>query len=124
MFSQTSDYVRVKEIVTPGGTHPTAGWYVEGTLVSPDSTRNAFVWATCIDFPAISAEWTGAFGNHTYAMTTGSDGAKFCGLQGIYGAFSANNYASGAFLNAPATQTGNWTMTVTAGKYAEADCIQ
>ena len=51
-------------------------------------------------------------------MTSGN-GIKMCDLTAIDGAFTTTG--EGAILNAPRTQTGNWTMTVSA---AEADCIQ
>ena len=117
-FWLPTDSVRVRQITTPDATHPTTGWYLEGTLSANPSAR---AFATCIDFPSIAAEWYGAFGGATNTMTSGT-GTKMCGLTAIYGVFATTN--EGAILNAPRTQTGNWTMTVSPGKFAEADCIQ
>ena len=83
----------------------------------------SFCWRVHIDFPSISAEWGGAFGGAPNTMTTGG-GVKMCGLTGIYGAFNVNSYSNGVSLNAPSTQNGNWTMTISANKFASADCVQ
>ena len=76
-----------------------------------------------MDFPPITGEWFGAFGGATNTMTTGG-GIKMCGLTGIFGAFTTNSFSNGVVLNAPSAQSGNWTMTVSSGKFAEATCIQ
>ena len=63
----------------------------------------------------LTGDWIGEFGTSanylTNSMTNGT-GTKFCGLQGVYGIFRGG-FGSGVFLNAPSTQTGNWSMTVT-----------
>lgn len=127
-FGASSDYVRVVK-VTSGHTdslHPTTGWYLESSLQSNAYTgAPVFAYADCIDFPAILAEWGAAFGGATYTITPGGDSApKMCGLTGIYGAFNVNSWTNGATINAPGAQGGLWSMTVSAGKYAEANCIE
>jgi hypothetical protein len=47
-----------------------------------------------------------------------------CGLQGIYGAFNVDSWNDGVKITAPSTLGGNWTMTVSPGKWGEALCIQ
>jgi hypothetical protein len=126
IFGQWADSVSVVQIGIgqTDAQHPTTGWYLQGTLASnPDTGQQATATAACIDFPSISAEWGGAFGGATNTMTTGG-GVKMCGLTGIYGAFNVNSYSNGVSLNAPSTQNGNWTMTVSANKFASADCVQ
>lgn len=124
IFSHWADSVSVVEVGQIDSQHPSTGWYLQGTLTSnPDSGQQALATAACIDFPSINAEWGGAFGGATNTMTTGN-GVKMCGLTGIFGAFNVNSYSDGVALNAPSTQTGNWTMTVSANKFATADCVQ
>ena len=123
LFTNYADYVRVRKVTSVDATHPTTGWYLESNLVSTANNQPALAIATCVDFPTISAEWGGAFGGATYSMTTGT-GVKMCGLTGVYGAYTANSWTDGVALNPPSTQNGNWTMTVSANKYAEANCIQ
>ena len=124
IFTHASDYVRVRPYTTTDATHPTTGWYVEGSLKSnPYSGQPASASGTCIDFPAIEGEWGGSFGDATYTLTTGT-GTKMCGLQGVYGAFNVDSWDNGVKITAPSTLTGNWTMTVSPGKWGEATCIQ
>lgn len=126
-FNRWEDGVWVRQIQAgqTDATHPTTGWYVEGSLVIPQFSAGMHhvAEAKCIDFPSIALEFTGAFGGATNTMTTGN-GVKMCGLTGIHGAFNVSSYSNGVTLNSPATQTGNWTMTVSANKFGEADCIQ
>ena len=123
-FTHWADSMVVKQITTPDSTHPTTGWYVEGTVASNQYTEQpSYADAGCIDFPTIAGEWTGAFGGATNPLTTGT-GKKMCGLTGIFGAYNVNSYSDGAAINSPAAQTGNWTMTVSANKFATNDCIQ
>jgi len=125
-FGQFADSVQAVRIEAgeTDGTHPTTGWYVQGTLTSnPYNGAPAGATATCVDFPAIAGEWGGAFGGATNTMTTGS-GTKMCGLTGIFGAFNVNSFSNGVALNAPSAQNGNWTMTVASSKFATANCIQ
>ncbi len=126
IFGQWADSAQVVRIDVghTDGSHPTPGWYVQGTLQSNTYTGEpATVDATCIDFPSIDGEWGGAFGGATNPMTTGG-GVKMCGLTGIFGAFNQNSYSDGVRLNAPSTQTGNWSMTVSANKFATANCVE
>jgi hypothetical protein len=124
IFTHASDYVRVRKIETVDATHPTTGWYVEGNLKSnPYTGQPAFAQGRCIDFADIDGEWGGAFGGATYTLTTGS-GVKMCGLQGVYGAFNVDSWTDGVMINAPSSLSGNWTMTVSSGKFGEALCIQ
>jgi hypothetical protein len=122
-FTHAGDSMIVKQVTTPDATHSTTGWYVEGTVASNYYTEQpSYANAACIDFPTIAGEWTGAFGNATNTLTT-NGGNKMCGLTGLYGAFNVNSYSDGAAINSPASQAGNWTMTVSANKYATNDCI-
>ncbi len=127
-FGKSSDYVRVRKIDAAhvDSQHPTAGWYLESSLFSNAYTGEpVFAYASCIDFPQIAAEWGAAYGGATYTITPGGDSSpKMCGLTGIYGAFNVNSWTNGATINAPSTQGGLWSMTVSAGKYAEANCIE
>jgi hypothetical protein len=123
-FTHYADSMVVKQITTTDPSHPTTGWYVEGTVASnPYTEAPSYANATCIDFPQISGEWGGAFGGATNTMTTGT-GKKMCGLTGLFGAYNVNSYSNGTMLNAPAAQTGNWTMTVSASKFSQANCIE
>jgi hypothetical protein len=124
IFSHWADSVSVVEVGAIDSQHPSTGWYIQGTLTSnPNTGQQAMATAACVDFPSVDAEWTGAFGGATNWMTSG-DGVKMCGLTGIFGAFNVSSYANGVSLTAPATLTGNWTMTVAANKFATADCVQ
>ncbi len=84
----------------------------------------------CIDFPsALVGDWGANFsapaggGAVTNTATTGS-GVKVCGLQAISGPFQNNSYSDGVVFNQPATQTGNWTLTVSGGKSGGGECVQ
>ena len=116
MMNKQTDYAKVAYEAS------TNEWYIDSSMIG-DDWNTGYVFAGCIDFPSVTGYWGGAFGGATNTMTTGN-GVKFCGLQGIYGAFGAQSYRDGVFLNPPSTQTGNWTMTVSPGKYGEAACVQ
>lgn len=123
-FMDYADSMRVRKITATDSTHSTTGWYVEGTLTSDEYTWvPSSATGTCIDFPSIAGDWGGSFGGATYTMTSGS-GIKMCGLQGVYGAYNVNSWTDGVALNSPSAQNGNWTMTVSANKFADAECIQ
>ncbi|MEO8553871.1 MAG: hypothetical protein ABI678_28050, partial [Kofleriaceae bacterium] len=123
-FTHPNDGVQVVQIKTPDATHPTAGWYVQGTVASnPYTGAPSFADAGCIDFPSINAEWAEAFGGGTDWLTTGN-GVKMCGLTGVFGAFNVNSYTDGATINQPSTLTGTWTLTVATNKSATTNCIQ
>ena len=122
-FTHWADSMVVKQVTTPDSTHPTTGWYVEGTVASnPYTEQPSYADAACIDFPSIAGEWTGAFGGATNTLTNGG-GTKMCGLTGIFGAYNVNSWTDGAAISSPASQSGNWTMTVSANKFATNDCI-
>lgn len=120
-----SRYARVRKYTTTDASHPTTGWYIESNLQSStDTGAHALVGAVCVDFPSIAAEWGWGYGGAgTWPMTSGN-GVKMCGLTGISGAFKTESYSNGVGLNAPSTQTGNWSLTLSAGKGAEVLCIQ
>lgn len=121
----SSRYARVRKYTTTDATHPTTGWYIESNLQSSVGTgAHALVGAVCIDFPAIETEWGWGYGGAgTYSMTTGT-GRKMCGLTGISGSFTTEDYNNGVGLNAPSTANGNWTLTLSANKGAEVLCVQ
>lgn len=125
-FIKSTDFARVVKITSTDATHPTTGWYVESNLVSePTHGIPAFVSAACIDFPSIWAEWTAGFGGATFTITPNGDALpKMCGLTGIRGAWNVNSFTNGATITPPSTQGGLWSMTVSAGKFADANCIE
>jgi hypothetical protein len=124
MFN-SSRYARVRKYTTTDADHPTTGWYVESNLQSSTVTgAHALVGAVCVEFSAIEGEWGWGYGGAgTWPMTDGN-GRKMCGLTGISGAFNVESYSNGVGLNAPSTQTGNWSLTLSANKGAEVLCIQ
>jgi hypothetical protein len=125
IFTHSNDTVRIRKITTTDSKHPTTGWYLEGTLSSnPYTGQPAYASAYCIDCPSISAEWGWGYGPVTNQPMTSGTGKKMCGLVRVHGAFNVNSWTNGVTLNPPSTQTGNWTLTVSSGKYAEVNCIQ
>jgi len=125
MWSSISKYARVRKYTSTDASHPTTGWYIESNLQSSvDTGAHALVGAVCVEFPAIEGEWGhGIGGAGTWPMTDGN-GRKMCGLTGISGAFTTESYSSGVNLTPPSSQTGNWSLTLTANKGAEVLCIQ
>ena len=102
--------------------HPTTGWYVQSTLpVDEGGDLYPSVFASCIDFPTIAGEAVRGIGQGSVVVTTGSD-VKMCGLLNLSGTFNVDSYSNGVGVTAP-SQTGNWTLTVSAGKTAGVDCI-
>lgn len=126
IFTHSGDFVRVVKQTSTDTTHPTTGWYIEGNLQSNQYTgQPASARGVCTDFPTVAAEWWSAFGGATYTTTVGGDNQpKMCGLTGVYGAYNVNSWTNGANLNWPSWQGGNWSMTVSANKFAEANCIE
>jgi hypothetical protein len=47
-----------------------------------------------------------------------------CGLYAVRGPFNIDSISNGVMLNPPSTQTGNWVLTVSAGKTASYRCVQ
>ncbi|MFN0249627.1 MAG: hypothetical protein ACKV2T_22275 [Kofleriaceae bacterium] len=131
MLDKYESYVRVRQVTEEEAVpktipYDTPGWYLESNAVPRSEGIQFFVRATCIDFENITGDWIGEFGSSANSLTnsmTNGNGTKFCGLQGVYGSFRGG-FRSGVFLNAPSTQTGNWSMTVTTNKYGTAECIQ
>lgn len=131
LMNKASTYARVVEVQVPDAKHPQNGWYVESNGRSDVDGGHLRVDATCFDFPWVvgsSGLWAAAVpgpssGTTTFAMTN-EGGVKACGLTGIQGAFTANSYSNGALLNPPSAQNGNWSMTVSAGKWGVATCIR
>jgi len=127
-FGKSTDFARVVKIKAADvdSTHPTTGWYVESNLQSNATTGvPAFVSAACIDFPSIWAEWGAWFGDATFTITADGDSLpKMCGLTGLHGAWNVNSWTNGATIKPPSGQGGLWKMTVSAGKSAEANCIE
>ena len=112
--SPTANFARVIQTAN--------GWYVEGNQPSAFDASHAEVAAVCIDFPAGTNFSTGWVHGYSLPITSGS-GVKACGLTGIQGPFNKDNWSDGAFIQAPSTLDGNWTMTVSAGKAAWFTCI-
>jgi hypothetical protein len=125
-FGKSTDFARVVKVTSIDSKHPTTGWYIESNLESNSvNGQPAFVSAACIDFPSIWAEWGAWFGGATNTITPNGDSLpKMCGLTGLHGAWNVNSWTNGATINAPSTQGGLWSMTVSAGKSAEAICIE
>jgi hypothetical protein len=80
-----------------------------------------------VDFPKGTVITTGTApvipATETYTLTNGG-GIKACALTGIMGAFNVNSYTDGVTMNFPAQINGNWSLTVTAGKFATWACAR
>jgi hypothetical protein len=124
LFHHSTDYVRVVKVTVTDSQHPTTGWYIEGSVQNnPDFGGTARARATCVNYPALTEEWTDIVGPGTYTLTQGT-AIKGCGLTRIQGAFNVNDFNNGVRINAPATINGQWTVTVSPGKGATTHCAQ
>lgn len=124
LFQHSSDFVRVVRVTTIDGQHPSTGWYIEGSVQNhPFFGGTARASATCVNYPALSAEWSHGLGPGTFTLTQGT-AIKGCGLTRIEGAFNANDWNNGVRIMAPSTINGQWTVTVSPGKAVTTHCAQ
>jgi hypothetical protein len=126
-WNSSSNFARVRRVTATDNTHPTTGWYVEANLPKPEDGSHPRVEARCVDFPKTTVITTGTAPvitvTETYSLTSGG-GIKACALTEIKGAFNVNSYTNGVTMKFPPQATGNWSLTVTAGKSAKWACAR
>ncbi|WP_096331721.1 hypothetical protein [Nannocystis exedens] len=127
-WNSSTRYARVVRRTTTDASHPTTGWYIEANLPATANGDRARVHAQCITFPSTTSftsnTLTAGVGATNSEVLTSGSAVKACALTGISGALNVDDWADGAVMTFPATQTGNWTLTVKNGKSASWECAQ
>jgi hypothetical protein len=131
LWTSAADYVKVW--------HDNTNWYLSTNMTKQgqingvgDSFGFLNASAVCLDAPAgasirfppsISADDPG-YTNYKFLAWEG-DTAASCGLTGIQGHFTANDWNDGAMLNWPSASNPEWwSATVENGKTAWSACIK
>lgn len=127
--SPTTSVARVARVATTDASHPTTGYYVEGTEVSEGVSGIPKVSATCVDFPVgtvfqtSSLVGTGA-SDLTINIGTAIPGVKACALTEIRGRLDETSWSSGVHVQSPTTASGTWTLRVSPGRTGTAVCAR
>jgi len=126
-WNNPNTYARLRKVTVTDSNHPTAGWYVESNLQTAPSGSHPLVHYMCIEFPSNHIFTSGTTPIRTTTQTiriTSGSGIKACALTGIQGAFNVNSWSDGITMNWPSTLSGDWTLTVSAGKSASWVCVR
>ncbi len=122
-WASSNAYARV----TNDGTN----WFLQSNLNTVFTGDNWGAMATCFDVPAGTWVGTGVWNAPDPGTVTANIGwdsspvtLMACGLTGIQGHFTANDYSDGALINPPSAFPGWWTMTLKNGKKAWVTCLQ
>jgi hypothetical protein len=123
-------FVRIREVTEGVGgffIESNLGWNDESGTVEQVASERPRVDYQCVDFPVDRQFTTGTIAKSlttkTIRIASGGD-VKACALTGISGAFNVDSWTDGVFMNFPSTATGNWYLTVTAGKSASWLCVR
>jgi hypothetical protein len=126
-WNDPNTYARIRPITVTDYLHPTTGWYIESNLKKSASGSRPGIHYYCMDFPSDHVITTGTTRlisiTQTIKLTSGY-GIKACALTGVTGAFNVDAWNNGIIMHWPSTSTGDWTLTVTAGKSANWACVQ
>lgn len=129
MWLSDGDFARVVKKTSTDATHPTTGWYIESNLVDDPHGSGNRITASCVDLPSTTTVFPEAVVNaHLSSVAINgslatSGTTKACALTGIYGGFDYDDFTNGVSIIRPNSQTGSWSMTVSAGKSGTAVCV-
>ena len=102
-------------------------WYLEAKNIGTAVDSSLFA-ALCVDVPPGSWVGTGAWGAANPGSGTVNvafeSNVMACGLTGIQGPLTFNDWADGALLNWPASSPGTWTMSLKDGKTGFVTCVE
>jgi hypothetical protein len=130
-WENTDTFVRIREVTESGGFYieSNLGWDSNGQIEQVASERPRVEYQ-CVDFPVDSKQFEFTTGTITKSQTArtvriaSGGGIKACALTGISGAFNVDSWTDGVSMSFPSTATGNWYLTVTAGKSATWLCVR
>jgi hypothetical protein len=126
-WDSPNTYARIRSVSIPDATHPVPGWYIESNLQKSALGSNPMIQFICVDFPTDNKITSGTTAiakiPQTIKLTTGT-GVKACALTGIQGAFKYDSWNDGVVMNFPSQLTGDWSLTLTAGKSASWVCVK